>query len=73
MVPVLFAVAVRPWLWAVAVRQLLRCVPRGWWRHAPFLPVPDRAYVEFRVVTAYGATGRPTARDVTDYLEWCRR
>jgi hypothetical protein len=26
----------------------------GWWRHAPFLPLPDAAYWRFRMTT-YGA------------------
>lgn len=44
-----------------------------WWARPPFLPLPDRGYVRFRLVTAYGATGRPEARDLVEYLEWCRR
>jgi hypothetical protein len=68
------AVLVRPHLWAVAVRQARRLRRRGWYRAAPFLPVPDPAYMKFRSVTAYGGDGTtpPAAADVLTYLEWCR-
>ena len=68
---VVLAVVARPRLWGVACRQWWRVVPAGWWRRAPFLPLPDRGYVEFRLLTAYGATGRPRSEDVVAYLEWC--
>lgn len=38
----------------------------------PFLPLPDRGYLRFRVETQYGADGTPDPRDVVTYLEWCR-
>jgi hypothetical protein len=67
------AVARRPRLWATAVRQLARLRPTDWWRRAPFLPVPDPAYLRFRLVTAYGDGSRPPeVGDVVTYLEWCR-
>lgn len=57
--------------------------PDGWWRRAPYLPLPSPAYLRFRLVTAYGADGTPTAADGRDaaevtgedlvtYLSWCR-
>jgi hypothetical protein len=67
------AVAARPWLWATAVRQLARLTPRGWWRRPPHLPLPDPAYLRFRLVTAYGGSGgAPAPGDVVTYLHWCR-
>jgi hypothetical protein len=67
------AVAGHPTLWPVALRQWRRTVPRRWWRRRPFLPVPTRAYVEFRLVTHYGANGHsPSPPDVLNYLAWCR-
>jgi len=67
------AVLVRPWLWWTAALQVLRLAPRGWWRRAPFLPLPDRGYLRFRMQTMYGDAGhRPDAPDVVTYLEWCR-
>ena len=29
----------------------------GWARHAPFLPLPDRSYWHFRMVTVNGSSG----------------
>jgi hypothetical protein len=67
------AVAARPRLWGTALRQWHRSVPSRWWTGAPFLPVPSRRYVEFRVETAYGAGTDPRPADLVQYLEWCRR
>jgi hypothetical protein len=67
------AVLVRPWLWSTAVRQLVRMARPGWWRRAPFLPLPDPDYARFRLETAYGPDGAPRREDLVSYLEWCRR
>lgn len=70
---VVAAVVARPDLWLIAVRQLWLLVPAGWWRRAPYLPVPDAAYLRFRLLTAYGDPERPPdAEDVVTYLEWAR-
>ena len=76
---VVTAVAARPALWPVAVRQALRLAPDAWWRRAPHLPVPTRDYLRLRHVTQYGghlAPGSrvpaPAAHDVVSYLRWCR-
>jgi hypothetical protein len=66
------AVLCRPRLWPTARRQWFRMVPAEWWRRMPFLPLPDRAYVRFRMETAYGARATGRAEDVVAYLEWCR-
>jgi hypothetical protein len=65
------AVVRRPGLWWTATRQVLRMARRRWWTQPPFLPVPDRNYVRFRLETAYGMS-EPRAADVVRYLEWCR-
>ena len=70
--PAALAVAVRPALWGVAVRQVLRLATPGWWRQWPPLPVPDPDYLRFRFQTAFGA-GEPAPADVVAYLKWCRR
>ena len=45
----------------------------GWWRKAPFLPLPDEDYFRFRMVTMYGGEGgAPRPDDLVAYLEWCR-
>jgi hypothetical protein len=66
-------VARHPSLWPVAVRQWRRTVPSGWWRRAPFLPVPARDYLRFRLLTQYGDTETSASpADVVNYLAWCR-
>jgi len=68
-----WAVVRRPSLWGTALVQLFRLAPRGWWRRAPFLPVPDRDYLAFRLETMYGDPASvPPATDVVAYLHWCR-
>lgn len=67
------AVVVRPRLWVTAVRQVFVLARRGWWRRPPFLPVPDAAYLRFRLQTMYGdAEHEPEIGDLVTYLEWCR-
>jgi hypothetical protein len=62
-----------PELWATAVRQLLVLAPPGWWRQSPRLPLPEPAYLRFRLQTAYGDSDRePEPADVVTYLHWCR-
>jgi len=69
------AVATRPRLWASAVAAGASLAPGGWWRRPPYLPLPDRRWLRFRLVTAYGGTGdsRPEVDDVVTWLEWRRR
>ncbi|HVW33706.1 MAG TPA: hypothetical protein VHL53_14300 [Acidimicrobiia bacterium] len=62
----------RPGLWPIALRQALRLARPGWWRRAPFLPLPDPDYVRFRLQTAYGPRGEPAPADLAAYLHWCR-
>ena len=66
-------VAAHPRLWITALRQYRAGVPRRWWARRPFLPVPPRDYVRFRLVTQYGdADHRIEAADVLNYLSWCK-
>jgi hypothetical protein len=40
----------------------------------PFLPVPDRAYLRWRMYTAYGDEATvPPASDVIRYARWATR
>ena len=72
-VGLLLAIIARPWLWVTAVRQGWRMIPNRWWTRAPFLPVPAKAYVQFRLITQYGTADHdPYIYDVIDYLEWSR-
>lgn len=70
----LLALVRHPSLWWTALVTAVRLVPDGWWRRRPFLPVPDRGYVRFRMVTAYGGDGTapPEPEDLLTYLRWCR-
>ena len=66
------ALAREPGLWPTALGQAGRLARPGWWKRAPFLPVPDPAYVRFRLDTQYGADGVPDSDDLVTYLRWCR-
>lgn len=70
----LTGLAVRPSLWPTALITALRLAPTGWWRRAPYLPLPDPHYMQFRSVTAYGGDGTAEARpeDLVTYLRWCQ-
>ncbi len=71
---VLTAIARHPSLWLTALVQGSRLVPRRWWSRRPFLPVPDGAYLRFRMETQYGGHGdrSPEPDDVVSWLRWCR-
>ncbi len=75
-VAVVLSVMAHPSLWPIALRQLFRLAPNGWWRRWPFLPVPANGYLRFRLETQYGSTAgeseAPRPTDVVDYLRWCR-
>lgn len=62
------AIARQPTLWPPALRQARALVPPGWWRRWPFLPLPDRDWLRFRMTTAYGDADADL--DVEDLLVW---
>jgi hypothetical protein len=67
------ALFVRPDLWWTGLTVLRRLAPARWWRDGSHLPLPQRAWWQFRMVTAYGRPdARPRSGDVIGYLEWCR-
>jgi hypothetical protein len=46
---------------------------RHWWRQPPFLPVPDRTYLRWRMYTAYGDEAAvPPPEDVVRFARWRR-
>jgi hypothetical protein len=46
---------------------------RGWWRQPPFLPLPDRTYLRWRMYTAYAdGSAVPPADDVVRFARWRR-
>jgi hypothetical protein len=67
------AVLVRPSLWGTAIVQVFRLARRRWWARPPFLPVPDRDYLRFRLETQYGDPDHSIEPlDLLTYLRWCR-
>lgn len=63
----------RPDLWGTALWQLRVLAPERWWSKMPPVPAPSRDWLGFRMETAYGdKTARPSARELVEYLEWCR-
>lgn len=53
------------------VRVGWRFRARGWYSRFPFLPLPERAYLRWRMYTAYGdANVVPPADDVVRYARW---
>lgn len=46
---------------------------RDWWRQSPFLPLPDRHYLRWRMHTAYGDDAAvPPLGDVIRFARWRR-
>ena len=63
----------RPWLWPALLGAAWTFRPRGWHGRPPFLPVPSRKYLAWRLETAYGDPGaNPSARDVEAFVLWAR-
>jgi hypothetical protein len=60
-----------PSLAADLLRVAWRFRARGWYRRPPFLPLPSREYVRWRMYTAYGDYDAvPPAEDVIRYARW---
>lgn len=68
----MIAIVRRPDLWRTAASSARSMTPDHWWRRPPFLPLPDPAWMRFRLETAYGGDGRGPMRadDLITYLEW---
>lgn len=47
---------------------------RAWWRTPPFIPLPSREYVRWRMLTAYGDEDHvPPPSEVVRYARWAVR
>ncbi|MEO5568663.1 MAG: hypothetical protein ABIR92_09230 [Gemmatimonadaceae bacterium] len=73
-----FALAVhglkRPSTAAALLGVAWRFRRRGWLTRFPFLPLPDREYVRWRMLTAYGDEDVvPPVADVVRYARWAVR
>lgn len=61
----------RPRLAVALARVAWRFRRREWYKRFPFLPLPDRTYLRWRMHTAYGDYHAvPPARDVERYALW---
>ncbi|MEO8908714.1 MAG: hypothetical protein ABI408_00610 [Gemmatimonadaceae bacterium] len=61
----------RPQLVIDLFRVTWRFRPIGWYRTFPFLPLPDPAYLRWRMYTAYGDyEAVPTAGEIERYARW---
>ena len=64
---------VRPRLALDLLRTAWAFRSRGWWSRAPYLPLPDRSYLRWRMYTAYGDEAAvPPAEDVIRFARWRR-
>ena len=64
---------VNPRLALDLVRLVWSSRARDWYRRAPFLPLPPREYVRWRMFTAYGdAAAVPPLDDVIRFARWRR-
>ncbi len=67
------AVLRRPDLWITTAFEMRTLARRKWWRRWPPVPLPSKAWLEFRMETAYGdKEARPSAEDTLAWLEWCQ-
>jgi len=64
---------INPVLAVDLLRVAWRFRTRRWYAQPPFLPLPDRTYVEWRMHTAYGSHDVvPPIEDVIRYARWVR-
>src|SRR5207247_2024126 len=64
---------VRPRLAVDLVRLAWSFRARDWWRRPPFLPLPPRDYMQWRMFTAYGDEhGVQPVEDVVNFGRWRR-
>jgi hypothetical protein len=63
-----------PALAADLLRVAWRFRSRRWYRRPPFLPLPPREYVRWRMHTAYGDHDAvPPVEDIVRYARWVGR
>ena len=66
-----FQSLIHPTLGIALLRVSWRFRNRHWYRRFPFLPIPDRQYIQWRMYTAYGdADVVPPALDIERYARW---
>lgn len=61
----------RPRLWPALVSAAWAFRPRDWYRRAPFLPLPSKSYMRWRLETAYGdPEAVPPADEIERFVTW---
>ena len=61
----------RPWLIPVMLRTAWAFRANRWYRRPPFLPLPSKAYMKWRMETAYGVGITVfTLEELERYLRW---
>ena len=71
---ILGTVVRRPWLLPGMLRASWAFRARNWYRRPPFLPIPPRDYLRWRLETAYGdADAVPPGDELARFLKWGER
>ncbi len=66
--------ALRPRLAVDLLRTAWAFRRRRWWASSPFLPLPDRTYLRWRMYTAYGeADALPRPDEIIRFARWRRQ
>lgn len=61
----------RPGLWPALLSAAWAFRARGWYRRAPFLPLPSREYMRWRLETAYGdPEAVPPENEIVRFVTW---
>lgn len=69
--PFLVLALTRPGLWPAMLSAAWAFRAKQWYRRPPFLPVPSREYVRWRLETAYGdPEAVPPADELARFLQW---
>lgn len=65
--------AIRPRLALDLLRLAWSFRSRDWYRRPPFLPIPPREYLRWRMFTAYGdESAVPPVEDIVRFARWRR-
>ncbi len=69
--PFLLLALRRPGLWPAMLSTAWAFRARGWYRRPPFLPLPSREYMRWRMETAYGDPDAVAPRDeIVRFVTW---
>ncbi len=69
--PYLLVALRRPRLWPALLSAAWAFRPKDWYRKAPFLPLPSKAYMRWRLETAYGEPDAvPPADEIARFVTW---